>query len=147
VIKTKEKRYGQVALPYILLIASVIVEVALAGAFVASFLSAESRSGAFFSRANSAARSAIQDLSLKMSANKDLSGGVYCFQSAGEDKAWVLVSKDETAPEFLKYSIKAVGRAGSSYSQMSADFTVDRITGKTLLENIKQENVSMIFGC
>lgn len=142
----REKEYGQVALPYILLIAGVIVEFALAGAFIASFLSAESRSGALLTRASSAARSAIQDFSVKVSANKELPGGSYCFLSE-DDKAWVQVLRDETSSEFIRYSVKAVGRAGSSYSEIGANFIVDKITGKALLENIKQEAVSMNFSC
>ena len=142
----KKKTRGQVALPYILLVAGVIVEIALAGAFIASFLSAESRSGAFSIRANSAAKSAIQDFSVKLSANKELPGDVYCL-SLGEDKAWVQTSRDGAPSDFVRYSIKAVGRAGNSYSEMSASFTVNKITGKTLLENIKQEAVSISFGC
>src|SRR3989344_953090 len=93
-------RRGQMTLPFVLLIGGIIVEVAIAGAFVTYFLSNSGYGERLSMRATAASESGVRDAMIRITQNKELvadatktSYTVYVSQDNNNDSALVVISR------------------------------------------------------
>ena len=141
--KTATSQKGQVALPVILLISSVIVEIAIAGSFVSYFLSTGGLGSRLSQRAEAAAMSGIRDALIKITRNKEFGSTSYSMDLIAPglgDSVQILVSRDPQ-PQFYLYTITATGIAGSRQKKIEATVTVSRITGQVQLQSLVERQV------
>lgn len=135
---------GQATLSFILLVSGVILEVAIAGSFVAYFFSASGYGERVSSRALAAARAGLEDAQIQVARNKEYGGGSpvsYSF-AVGDDVAEVTVSRtvDSGANTYL-FSITAVGTAFTRERQLIATMVVDRTSGVARLQELREQSV------
>lgn len=134
---------GIAALSTILLFGSIIVEIAIATAFMAFILNNINYGARLSAEALSAAKAGVDDATLKLSRNKD-----FAFPSSpgyelavGNRIATVLVCKDfKTAaganpcgaiPNVGKYEVTSTGKAVNKQRKLRAIIDVDPQTGLT----------------
>lgn len=141
-MKRTERATGQIALPYVLAIGGVIIEVAIAGAAVVYLLSITVLGERLSVRANAAAYSGIQDGMRRISGNKEVGNISYCL-TVLDDKAKVTVQR---APGYV-YTIDSVSRVGTRLAQFTGTMAVDDITGKIYLRSFIEAPVSAVYDC
>src|SRR3989344_1297682 len=92
---TKRFYSGQIALPFILLVSGIILEIAVAGSFVSYFMTTAGAGDRLLVRATSAAQSGARDAILRVSQNKEYaaSGASYTL-NVGSDSTAIVVSRD-----------------------------------------------------
>jgi len=145
----REKRiHGQIALPYVLLISSIIVEIAVAGAFVAYFVSTGALGDRLSSRADATAYSGVYDAMRKIAENKEIGNQApYCL-SVGSDTVQVTIGRTTDTPaNAYVYDIHAIAKAGTRYTQRAATLIVEKTTGEVHLQSITEEPVSLTHTC
>ncbi len=135
---------GQATLSFILLVSGVILEVAIAGSFVAYFFSASGYGERVSARALAAARAGVEDAQIQIARNKEYGGGntvSYSF-SVGDDVAEVTVSRttDSGANTYV-YTITAVGTAFTRERRLVATMAVNRTTGVARLQGLSEQSV------
>jgi uncharacterized protein (UPF0333 family) len=137
------RRDGQLTLPFVLLIGGIIVEVAIAGAFVTYFLSNSGYGERLSIRAGAAAESGVRDAMVKITQNKEfLSNGgeaTYSVSVSTEntDNALVTVTRSDSGTKYL-YVVTSLGTAVSRQKKYVARIYVDAVTGQTELESVKE---------
>jgi uncharacterized protein (UPF0333 family) len=141
------KDTGQMTLPFILLVSGIIVEIAIAGSFVAYFLSTSGYGERLSVRANAAAYSGIRDATLRISQNKEFVSNVctspFTYSvSVGSDAAVVSVCRttDKTNGRYA-YVVGSVGTAGSRQKKLNTQLSVDMVTGRVQLESIEEQTI------
>jgi len=141
------KQTGQMTLPFILLISGIIVEIAIAGAFVAYFLSTSGYGERLSVRANAAAYSGARDAIMRISQNKEFvsntcsSPHVYSV-TVGSDSSDVIVCRTTDAENGrYAYTIESIGYAGSRQKKLETQLLVDVITGRVQLESIQEQTI------
>lgn len=128
-------------LPFVLLIGGIIVEVAIAGAFVTYFLSSSGYGERLSIRAAAAAESGIRDAMVKITQNKDFLPDAgqtsYSISVSGDtnDTALVSASRSTASGKYL-YVVESLGTAVSRQKKYRARIFVDSITGRVELESI-----------
>ncbi|MFH0806561.1 MAG: hypothetical protein V1885_02450 [Candidatus Brennerbacteria bacterium] len=137
-------RTGQATLSFILLVSGVILEVAIAGSFVAYFFSASGYGERVSSRALAAARAGLEDAQIQLARNKEYGDGStvnYSF-AIGDDTAEVMVSRatDNNANAYV-FTITAVGTAFSRERQLVGTMVVDRTSGIARLQGLYEQSV------
>lgn len=138
---------GQMTLPFILLVSGIIVEIAIAGSFVAYFLSTSGYGERLATRANAVASSGIRDALVRISQNKEFTSVscvdpyAYSFQ-VGQDSVTVNVCRT-TDFESTKYTytVDSFGYAGTRQKRLSARILVDKVTGHVQLESISEQAI------
>lgn len=135
---------GQIALPFILLISGIIIEIAIAGSFVAYYLSASGLGVRLSLRAETAAKAGIDDAMQRISQNKEYaaSGANYNL-TVDSDSVAVAVSRtvNSTANIYL-YTITATATAGTRQKKFVATVTVNQTTGQVQLQSEVEANVT-----
>ncbi len=134
---------GQIALPFVLLVGGIIIEIVLAGSFISFFVNASALGERLSVRALSAANTGIYDAIMKISRNKEFgAGGVSYEITVGEDSVSVDVSRssDDTQDIYV-YNIESVATARNRSKKVVAVVVVDQVTGKVNLESINEESV------
>lgn len=134
---------GQATLSFILLVSGVILEVAIAGSFVAYFFSASGYGERVSARALAAARAGFEDAQIQIARNKEYGGGStvqYSF-SVGDDTVTVTVTRTTVDANTYRYRITAVGTAFTRERRLAGVMTVDRTTGVARLESFGEEAV------
>lgn len=132
-----EKNAGQITLPFILLVGGIIVEIALAGVFTAYFLSSANLGEKLAARASAAAYSGIQDAMVKITRDKEYGTRSYALE-VKDDTTNISVSKTEDPSGVYLYTIESLARAGSRQKKLIAILVVNRISGKTTLQSLKE---------
>ena len=131
---------GQAALPVILLISGVIIEIAIAGSFISYFLSTGGLGSRLAQRAEAAAMSGIRDGLIKITRNKEL-GSVSSYPvTLGSDSVYVEISLNPQS-QFYLYTITATANASTRQKKIEATLTVNRITGQVQLQSIVEKPV------
>ncbi len=128
-------------LPFVLLIGGIIVEVAIAGAFVTYFLSSSGYGERLAIRATAAAESGIRDAMVRITQNKEFTpnGGQtsYSVMQDNNDYALVTVSRADSG-EIYEYIVQSLGTAVSRQKKFLAVIAVNGTTGQLELESIKE---------
>lgn len=135
---------GQATLSFILLVSGVILEVAIAGSFVAYFFSASGYSERATSRALTAARAGLEDAQIQVARNKEYGGGAtvsYSF-AVGDDVADVTVSRTtDNGNNTYLFTITAVGTAFTRERRLVATMVVDQTSGIARLQSLSEQSV------
>ncbi|MDP3974877.1 MAG: hypothetical protein Q8P88_01125 [Candidatus Jorgensenbacteria bacterium] len=138
------QRSGQATLSFILLVSGVILEVAIAGSFVAYFFSASGFGERVSARALAAARAGLEDAQIQVARNKEYGTGStvqYSF-SVGDDVADVTVSRTtDSAHNTYLFSITAVGTAFTRERKLVATMVVDQTTGIARLQVLREQAI------
>ncbi len=134
-------------LPFILLVGGIIVEIAIAGSFVAYFLSTSGYGERLSIRATAAANSGIRDAMVRVAQNKEFTeqacGDPYAYSfPVGEDSVAVDVCRtSDFGDSKYTYTVESLGYAGSRQKKLVARILVDKITGHTQLESVSEEAI------
>ncbi|MEX1014308.1 MAG: hypothetical protein WDZ80_04075 [Candidatus Paceibacterota bacterium] len=134
---------GQIALPFVLLIGGIIVEIVIAGSIVSFFVNAASLGERLSVRALAAANTGVYDAMEKISSNKEFSVSPVEYEIIiGDDSVTVNVSRVEDAGNNVyEYTISAIAVAESRQRKMQAIVFVDQTTGQLNLNSIEEQPV------
>ncbi|KKR55663.1 MAG: hypothetical protein UT92_C0001G0006 [Candidatus Curtissbacteria bacterium GW2011_GWA1_40_24] len=124
-----------IVLPTILLIGGIIVEIGLAGVFIAYFFSQSGLGVKLSEEALAAAQAGVQDAILKIVRDKNFGSSSYSLTVANRS-ADVTVCKDTCAGSG-KYQITSLGKALTKRRQVQAIVGVTS-SGETKIESIKE---------
>lgn len=129
-------RRGQATLSFILLVSGVIIEVAIAGAFVVYFLSSSSRGARLSERAFTAAQAGLADVQVRLTRDKTVaaSGPVSYVLAVGTDQAAVEISRTVADQYTYRYLATSTGTAGTRSRRMVGAFSVEQVTGQVRSE-------------
>jgi uncharacterized protein (UPF0333 family) len=135
---------GQIALPFILLVSGIIVEITIAGSFVTYFLSTSGLGERLSLRASAAAHSGIRDAMIKISRDKEYASTPVSYELAvGSDTTDVLVSKTDDDPNnSYVYTITSTGVASSRQRKIEATLIVNQTTGFIQLQSVQEVSVN-----
>ena len=138
-------RGGQVALPFVLLVAGIIIEIAIAAVFVVFFLSTGTAGERLALRARGAADSGARDAMVKIARDKEFAGAAseaspFTYSLAlGNDTADISVWRavDNTNGVYI-YSITAIATADNRKKKVMGSMVVDQITGRVQLQSLAE---------
>ncbi len=135
---------GQIALPFILLVSGIIIEITIAGAFVTYFLSASGLGERLALRASAAAHSGIRDAMIKIARNKEFVSSPQNYNlTVGDDTTSISVSRTVDDPQNAYiYTITSTATAASRQRRLKATVIVNQTTGSIQLQSLKEEPVS-----
>ncbi len=131
-------RTGQIALPFILVVSGIIMEITIASTIVAYFLSSSGLSERLSVRAALAARTGVNDALIRIVRDKEYGASTqnYSF-NVDRDVATIAVSRIVNVPaNIYVYSIVSVGAAGARQRKMIGTLSVDQVTGRTRFESL-----------
>jgi hypothetical protein len=134
-------RSGQATLSFVLLVAGIVIEAAIAGSFVTYFLSTSGSGERLSSRAFAAAMAGVRDIELKVVRDKDFAGSgprSYSF-SVGADTASLAVSRAAPDATSYVYTATSTGTAVSRSRRLVAIFIVDQATGLVSLSSVDEQ--------
>ena len=130
-------RRGVAALPTILMIGGITVEIIIA-LTATSYLFVESEFGSKLSSdAYLAAIAGVQDAAIRIIRDKSLTQATTTLP-VGNYSADVSVCKDLPCAALGKHKILSVGKAQSRRRQLEAILNVDSVTGEVRLESLKE---------
>ena len=136
-------KIGQIALPFILLVGGLIVEIVIAGLLVSFFVSASALGERLSVRAFAAANAGIDDAIVRISSNKEF---ISCSPpdgyniTVGEDTVFVSVCRTEDNPNNIyNYTIEAEATARNRQRKLAAEVVVDQTTGTLSLKSCKEQ--------
>lgn len=137
---------GAAALPIVLLVGSLLVEIGIAGSFIAYYLSQSGFGVKLSAEALAAAKAGIQDTKMRIVRNKNFipSPNPYTL-NIGNNSAQITVCKElktvSTACDTAmagKFEVTSLGMAFTKRRQIQAILYVDSITGEMKLESEKE---------
>jgi uncharacterized protein (UPF0333 family) len=135
---------AQIALPFILLVSGIIVELAIAGSFIAYFLSTSGLGERLALRAEAAAHAGIQDGMIKVASNKEFASTPvnYVLNVDGDSVAVSISRTINSQANLYIYTITATATAGSRQKRFIATVSVDQTTGQLQFQSIVEASVS-----
>ena len=128
---------GQTALPTILLISAIVIEVAITGAFVMYFVANSNLGERLSARAMSAAQAGIRDAFVRITRDKNLTNTAYELM-VNSDRVTVQISKNINANLF---TVTSTAIAGTRQRRLVGTLSVDNITGKVELKSIEEKPI------
>lgn len=132
---------GQIALPFVLLVGGIIVEIVIAGSLVSFFINATSLGEKLSIRALAAANTGIYDAVMKISANKEYAASPVNYNiTINDDVVSVNVSRT-ASPTIYLYTVDAVATAKNRKRRVVAKVVVDQTSGRINLNSIEEESV------
>ena len=129
---------GQVALPFILLVSGIIIEITIAGSFITYFLSTSGLGERLSLRASTAAQSGLRDAMIRVARDKDYGASTQNYNlTVGSDTAAVTVSRtvDGTLGIYI-YTIVSTGTASSRQRKLTATLIVNQKNGYLQLQSL-----------
>ncbi len=136
---------GVAALPMVLLIGGIIVEIALAGAFIAFFASQSGLGIKLSDEALTAAKSGVQDAIIKIIRNKNFSSPSGYVLAVGNRSATIIVCRDSytvsTACDTASVGrdeIISTGSAALKRRKIKTMVNVDNVTGEVKVVSIEE---------
>lgn len=117
---------GQTALPLILLISVIIIEFAIAGVFIAYFMSTSGQGERLNARALSAAKAGLQDALVRIARDKNFPNTTYNL-TVGDDSVTINVSKNLSNNTF---TVTSTASAGTRKKRLVGTISIDNTTGK-----------------
>ncbi len=135
-------------LPVVLLIGGLVVEIGIAGAFMAYYLAQSGLGVKLSEEALAAARAGIQDAKIRIVRNKNLnyttSGSPYTL-TVGNRSALITICKDAKTVSSAcstdmigKHEITSLGMALTKRRQVQSIISVDSLTGEVKIESEKE---------
>jgi uncharacterized protein (UPF0333 family) len=143
--RTQTKQKGQVALPFMLLIGSILIEIAIAGALMMYFFGSSRLAERLYARAGAVANTGIKTAIMNISRDKEYVSGS-CLPTStittNSDTASVLVCKTNPAnSDSYIYTISSTGIAGGRQKKIEAMVDVNKITGKIEVTSILERQI------
>ncbi|MBI4993724.1 hypothetical protein HZC33_02075 [Candidatus Wolfebacteria bacterium] len=136
---------GVVALPMILLMGGIIVEIAIAGAFIAFYMSQSGFGVKLSDEALAAAKSGIQDAIIKIIRDKSFSVSSGYNLTIGSRSATIIVCRDSYTTSVAcdtanvgKDEIISTGSATLKRRKLKAIVNVNSVTGEVKIESIEE---------
>lgn len=131
-------RKGQIALPFVLLISGIIIEIVIAGSFVAYFASGSGYGARLQARAWAAAMSGVNDALVKIAKNKEVAPSEVQYElTLNSDTAIVTVSRtSDGTGEYYIYTVASLGSAGGRQKKLDAVLVVNQTTGALQLQSL-----------
>ncbi|MBI5306681.1 hypothetical protein HZB04_03820 [Candidatus Wolfebacteria bacterium] len=136
---------GVAALPIVLLIGGIIVEIAVAGVFIAFFISQSGLGIKLSDEALTAAKSGVQDAIIKIIRNKDFSSSSGYTLAVGSRSATIIVCRDSYTVSMAcdtnnvgKDEIISTGSAALKRRKLKAMVNVDSVTGEMKVISIEE---------
>ncbi|MEK9194541.1 MAG: hypothetical protein AAB884_01895 [Patescibacteria group bacterium] len=134
---------GQIALPFILLVSGIIIEIAIAGSFVAYFLINSGLGERLALRAEAAAHAGLEDAIIRISQDKGYAdlGENYSLDVNGDN---VLISVSRvfnSGANIYVYTIISVATAGSREKKFVAVIAVNDLTGEIQPQSFTESSV------
>jgi hypothetical protein len=144
-VKSQRPKIGAAAtLPVILLIGGLVVEIGIAGAFIAYFLSQSGFGIKLSEEALAAARAGIQDATMRIIRSKSSVPNSYTL-TIGNRSAQITICKDKKTVSSAcdtemtgKYEITSLGAALTKRRQIRTILRVDSYTGEVKLESERE---------
>ncbi|MEX2436613.1 MAG: hypothetical protein WD471_00440 [Candidatus Paceibacterota bacterium] len=137
-------RSGQIALPFILLVGGIIIEIVIAGSIISIFVNNSTLGERLSLRALAAANSGIYDAMEKLSSNKEFaSSGLEYEVNVGNDTATVSISRvvDDNNNIYI-YTINSLAVASSRQRKLTAVVLINQTTGELNLSSVEEVPVS-----
>ncbi len=140
-MKNGEK--AQVALPFVLIVSGVIVEIVIASSFVAYFLSNSGLGERLQAQAGVVADAGIWDALNKISRDKTFAGSPVTYGvSSGSNAATITVSRStDNSNNTFVYTVTSLGSAGTRQKYVVATAIVDQLTGQMQVQSINEQAV------
>jgi hypothetical protein len=134
---------AQVALPFILIVSGVIVEIVIASSFVAYFLSNSGLGERLQTQAQTVADAGIWDALKKISGNKDFAASQTVYGLASNSgSATITVSRTlNNVNNTYVYTVSSLGTAGTREKYVVATAIVDQLTGQMQVQSINEQAV------
>lgn len=133
---------GQMALPVIILISGIIMEIAIAIAFVSHFASTSGLGDKLSVRALSVAQAGIRDASIKIARDKNFVPSPNPYNlTVGDDTVSISVEKNPGDLPTGSHRVTATAVAGSRQRRLVGILSVDATTGKVITQSIKEEAI------
>ncbi|MCP6719977.1 MAG: hypothetical protein KJI72_01445 [Patescibacteria group bacterium] len=135
---------GQIALPFILLISGIIIEITIAGSFVTYFLGTAGLGERLSLRASAAAHSGIRDAMIKITRDKEFGSTPQNYNlTVGDDNTSVSAMRTvDNALNIYIYTISSTATAGSRQRKLVAILVVNQTTGYVQLQSLSEEPVT-----
>lgn len=135
---------GQIALPFILLVSGIIMEITIAGSFITYFLSTSGLGERLNLRASAAAQSGLRDAMIRVARDKDYAASTQNYNLAvGSDTAAVTVSRTvDSGLGVYIYTITSLGTASSRQKKLVATVIVNQKNGYLQLQSLIDTPVS-----
>lgn len=133
---------GQTALPFMLVIGGIIIEVIIAGALIAFFVNNMILGERLAIRSLSAANVGVQDAAMKISNNKELaSAGSHDYSmDVGEDVVDIEISRSSSGGSYV-FTVTSTASANNQQSRLVAVFIVNQRTGRISLSSITEQPI------
>lgn len=128
---------GQIALPIILLISAIVVEVTIAGAFVVYFASTSGQGERLSARAMASAQTGIRDAFVRITRDKNLANTSYDL-AMDDDTVTIQISKNVSTNIF---TVTSTAVAGTRQRRLVGTLSVDNITGRVELRSIEEKTI------
>ncbi|MCL5004671.1 MAG: hypothetical protein M1170_01865 [Patescibacteria group bacterium] len=135
-MRTTGNNRGTAALPAMLFIGGIIVEIALAGAFISYYLSQSGFGVKISAEALAAAEAGVQDALIRIIRDKNFSSAGYNL-TVGNRSANIIVCKDSCAGTG-KHKITSTGTAMLKRRKIEAVANVDSVTGEVKIESVQE---------
>ncbi len=123
-------------MPAMLFIGGIIVEIALAGAFISYYLSQSGFGVKISAEALAAAEAGVQDALIRIIRDKNFSSAGYNL-TVGNRSANIIVCKDSCAGTG-KHKITSTGTAMLKRRKIEAVANVDSVTGEVKIESVQE---------
>jgi len=138
-VKSQRSRVrGAATLPVVLLVGGLIVEIGIAGAFIAYFLSQSGFGVKLSEEALAAARAGAQDALIRIVRDKNFNPSPNPYTlTIGNRSAQVTVCKD-TCAGTDKFQVDSLGIAFNKRRQVRAIIHVNNLTGEVKLESERE---------
>ena len=132
---------GQVALPFVLLVGGIIIQIVIAGSFISFFVNAASLGERLSVRALAAANTGVYDAIKRVAEDKEFAATNQEYSiTVGSDSVTVSVSRtvDNTNNIYL-YTVSSEATAQSRRRKIVAEFVVNQTTGAVALSSVSEQ--------
>lgn len=130
---------SQISLPIILIISGIFIEIAIAGAFIVSFMVSSGQGERLSARAFTVAEAGVKDAFIKITRDKNFTPSINPYTlTVNDDLVSVTVERDPIDLPTGSYRITAVGTAGTRQRKLIGILSVNNLTGKVELQSIEE---------
>ncbi len=135
-LRGAERIRAQIALPFILLVSGIIIEIVVAGSLTSYFASGSGLGMRLESQASAAASSGINDALMRLTKNKDFGATNPSYGVAvGSDAATVTFT---LVNSYYTYTVTSLGTAGTRQKKAVATIIVASTTGAVALISLNE---------
>ena len=129
---------AQIALPFILLVSGIIIEIVVAGSLTSYFASGSGFSERLQARASSVAYSGINDALIQVAKNKDFGALNPSYGIDIEGDTATVSFQSLLANGYYTYTITSLGIAGTRQVKIIAVAIVNDSTGQVQLQSLNE---------